>query len=344
MPRSSTSNLAASLRSIGIKLGLVLALASGGAATIRIFRGTSWLESFYLALVSLSTLGSRDVAQGPHERELMIFMIIYVILGLSTFAYLAADVGRFILSAEFRKHLERRRMDRNIASLKNHFIVCGLGLMGRAICDYLHHHNQAFVVIDTNDELLEETCKPLGWLYVVGDASSDQILKQAGIERARSLATVLPTDADNVYVILSARLLASKLQIVARASSDAAIEKMQRAGATRVISPLSSGAVKMARFMLSPSVENFLEITDKRSGDLELADIDIRADSRYLGMRLAETDFRERGVMVIGINRVNGEQLLPPPGSAVIEVGDSLFVFGSTAAVHKMIAEAGVNR
>ncbi len=327
------------LRSIAIKFGLLLGLAGGGACVIHWLKGASWLESLYLAFLTLSSLGSRDVAEGPHAEALMAFMIVYIVLGLSTFAYLAADVGRFILNAEFRKLIERHRMDRSIATLKNHFIVCGLGRMGTSICQYLHDRQQPFVVIDTDEDQLAEVCGSRGWLYEEGDATSDNVLRRAGILEARSLATVLPTDADNIYVVLSARLLSAKLQIVARASDESAIEKMQRAGATRVISPFSSGAVKMARFMLSPSIEDFLEITDKRGGELELADVQIRETSRYVGKKLADTDLRERGVMVIGIRRASGEKLLPPPGTAIIMVGDSLFAFGSSAAVNAMIGE-----
>ncbi len=327
------------LRSIAIKFGLLLGLAGGGACVIRWLRGSSWLESMYLAFITLSTLGSRDVAEGPHENALMVFMMVYVVLGLSAFAYLAADLGRLILNAEFRKLIERHRMDRSIATLKNHFIVCGLGRMGTSICQYLHDRQQPFVVIDTDEDQLAEVCGSRGWLYEEGDATSDNVLRRAGILEARSLATVLPTDADNIYVVLSARLLSAKLQIVARASDETAIEKMQRAGATRVISPFSSGAVKMARFMLSPSIEDFLEITDKRGGELELADVQIRETSRYVGKKLADTDLRDRGVMVIGIRRASGEKLLPPPGTAIILAGDSLFAFGSSAAVNAMIGE-----
>ena len=163
---------------------------------------------------------------------------------------------------------------------------------------------------------------------------------EAGIGHARSLATVLATDADNVYVVLSARMLASGLQIIARASDEKAVEKMQRAGATRVVSPFSTGAVKMARFMLTPTVEDFFEITDTRGHDLELADVQITENSPYVGKKLMETDLREKGVMVVGIRRANGERLMPPPGTAVLMPGDSLFAFGSSAAVNGMIGES----
>jgi voltage-gated potassium channel len=330
------------IRSLGIRVAILMGLAGFGACVIHWLRGSGWIESLYLAFITLSTLGSRDVAVGPHSDALMIFMMVYVVLGLSTFAFLAADIGRFILNTEFSKLIERHRMDRSIATLRNHFIVCGMGRMGTSICQYLSDRKQPFVVIDKDEALLQSYCGPRGWLYEVGDATSDADLRRAGIIEAKALATALQTDADNIYVVLSARLLSSKIQIVARASEESASEKMQRAGATRVISPFSSGAVKMARFMISPSVEDFLEITDKQGGELELADVQIRANSRYLGKKLADTDLRERGVMVIGIRRANGEKLLPPPGTAVILEGDSLFAFGSSAAVNAMIGDVSL--
>ena len=168
------------------------------------------------------------------------------------------------------------------------------------------------------------------------DATDDEVLTKAGIDRAQSLATVLPTDADNVYVVLSARLLSSSLQIVARAGEASAIQKLQRAGATRVISPFSSGAMKMARFMLNPSIEDFLEITDESGSDLELAEIQIQTDSQYIGKPLAKTDLREQGIMVIGIRRTSGKHIIAPEGTAIIEPGDSLFAFGNANSVNAL--------
>lgn len=230
-------------------------------------------------------------------------------------------------------------MQNEIAKLRDHFLICGVGRMGIAIAEHLAARNTPFVIIDDNEEHLESTCSARGWYGICGDATDDTVLTNAGIQRARGLATALPTDADNVYVVLSARMLCSDVQIIARASDDAAMKKLERAGATRVVSPFSSGAVKMARFMLNPSIEDFLEVADDRGRDLELADVQIGEASPLVGKRLADTDLRERGVMVIGIRRANGERLLPPSGSAVIQAGDSLFAFGSSEVVNAMIGE-----
>lgn len=316
--------------------GMLLGLTTVGTVGIHTLTGHSWLESAYLAVITITTVGSRDVPRDPPE---MLFIMAYLVCGLTVFTYGAFQLGQVIVNADIRKLLERRRMKQNINRLDRHFIVCGSGRMGAAICDYLSVRRQQFVVIDRDEETLEGLCKEKGWHFVHGDATDDDVLVAAGIKRARALTTVLPTDADNVYVVLSARMLSSDLQIIARASEDSAVQKLDRAGATRVISPFSSGAVKMARFMLNPSVEDFLEITDDMGNDLELADVQIDAGSPYVGKRLADTNLRNKGVMVIGIRRASGERLLPPPGSAVIEAGDSLFAFGSTAAVNAMIGE-----
>lgn len=230
-------------------------------------------------------------------------------------------------------------MNKEIGKLKGHHIVCGLGRMGSSICEYLHERKRPFVVIDLDAERLVHTCEGHGWLYLVGDATDDDVLLSAQIQTAQSLATVLATDADNLYVVLSARMLNADLQIIARASDENAVVKLQRAGATRIVSPFATGAVKMARFMLNPSVEDFLEIADSHGKELQLADIQIAPDSPYVGRSLMQTDFSQKGVMVIGIRRANGDRLMPPPGTAVIEAGDSLFAFGSAEAVSEMIGD-----
>ncbi len=319
---------------------LLLALIGVGTIGFHLTGDRPWLESVYLAVITLTTVGSRDGGQTPAA---MVFVMLYLVSGLSIFTYSAFQLGQFVINTEFRRMLERRRMERDIRKLEDHYIVCGMGRMGVTICEFLSQRRKPFVVIDTDAEHVEQVCRDRGWYAVEGDATDDSVLQAAGIERAQGLATVLATDADNVYVVLTARMLSTDLQIVARASDDKAVQKLERAGATRVISPFSSGAVKMARFMLSPSIEDFLEITDSGGSELELADIQIEAGSPYVGRQLMDTDLRDKGVMIIGIRRASGERLLPPSGSAVIHAGDSLFAFGSSDAVNSMIAARSSN-
>jgi voltage-gated potassium channel len=300
---------------------------------------TTWIDALFMTVTTMTTVGYGEIV--PLGQGGRLFVIFFLIAGFAIVSYGAIEIGQWLFSAEMRKFLEKRRMDHEIQKLHDHFIVCGFGRMGWTICEHLRDRNKPFVVIDTDETLLHAGCTGRNWRYVVGDASDDQVLTQAGITRAKALATVLPTDADNVYVALTARLLSSKLEIIARASDEEAALKLERAGANRVVSPYSTGAQKIARFMLNPNIEDFLEIADHRGQDLELADVQITADSPYIGKKLMETDLRDLGVMIVGIRRRNGERLMPPPGNATIEAGDCLFAFGSTTAVNRMIGESG---
>lgn len=230
-------------------------------------------------------------------------------------------------------------MEKDLSRLTNHFIVCGFGRMGETLCEYLDSRRQPFVVIDDNPEVFDDDAFRLKhWKYLCGDASQDDVLELAGVKNARGLTTVLPTDADNLYVVLSARLLCPKLQIVARASDDRASQKMTQAGATRVMNPLSSGAIRMARFMLSPSIENFVEVAESEGVDWEIADVQVPEKSALVGLRLSETGLRDSGIMLLGVRKVSGQKIFPPAGNMMIEAGDNLFAFGNSDGVAKLTA------
>lgn len=322
------------MRTMLTTIGLLVALTVIGTVGFRLTTESSWLNSVYMAIGTLTTLGSRDPATNTAST---IFVIAYMIAGLGIFTFSAFEFGSWVVSADFHKVLERRRMQKRISNLENHSIVCGQGRMGLAICEYLTDRGRSIVVVDHNEDRIAPVCREHGWPFIIGDATDDDVLKSAGVDRATSLTTVLATDADNLYVVLSARMLNPQIKIIARAVDEKAVEKLERAGATRVVSPFRTGAVKMARFMLNPSIEDFIEIADSRGNEIELADIQISADSVYVGRKLMETDLRDRGVMVIGIRRESGERLMPPPGDALIQAEDCLFVFGNADAVNGIL-------
>ena len=325
-----------SVRRIFIILGLLLCLTFIGTLGFRLIQGKPWIESAYMAVITLSTVGSRDAATNQTE---MLFVMGYLTFGLAVFTYSLFTLGQTIFDAKFHEVIRRRRMNQKIQDLSNHYIICGLGRMGKTICDFLSQRKKKFVVIDTNETKLNQICENKGWLYVEGDAMADENLLLAGIERAKALATVLPADSDNVLVTLSSKMLNPKLQVVSRAGSDNAVLKMERAGATRVISPYSSGAIKMARLLMSPALEDFLEIAIDDGSDWELAELQITEKSPYLNKQLKETNLAELGIMIIGIRRTNGEKLLPPPGTALLTEGDCLFAFGDVSAINTMIGD-----
>ncbi len=317
-------------------ISLLLLLAMIGMIGIRLITGDDWVECLFVAVITLTTVGYKEPA--GLETAGKLFIIVYLICGLGVFTYSITQLGQWFASGEAHKLRMRQRMNKSIKKLSKHYIICGLGRMGQVIAEYLEEHRKPFVIIDNDEQRIESLCKGRDWLYIVGDVTSDQTLIEAGVERAKSLATVLPTDASNLFVVLSARMLSSDLQIVSRASDGRVIDKLKQAGATRVVSPYSTGATKMARFLITPNVEDFLELAGSRGEGLEVADVQIDEKSAYIGKTLMETDFKEKGLVVIGIQRANGERLFPPTGNTEIKFGDSLFTFGSTDAVDTTIA------
>ena len=321
---------------------LLSSLTAIGTIGLRLITGAHWFDCLYMAVITLTTVGyGESIPLGTGGR---LFIIAYLMCGVGVFTFSIFTLGQWVVNARMQQLWQRRRMQQSIDRMEQHFIVCGVGRMGTTICEQLQQRKQPFVVIESSEPRAAAVCELRGWPCVIGDATDDQTLLKAGAQRARALASVLPTDADNVYVVLSARMLAADLQIIARASDEKAVEKLQRAGATRVVSPFASGAMKMARFMLTPSIEDFLDIADGEGHELELADIQIAGDSPYVGKTLAECDLRRMGVMVLGIRRASGERLMPPPGSTTILAGDSLFAFGSSQAVNEMLTERGSAR
>jgi voltage-gated potassium channel len=226
-----------------------------------------------------------------------------------------------------------------LKTMNNHLIVCGFGRMGRVLCRHLAEKGLPFVALDRNESALA-VARDKGWPWLVGDATDDASLAAAGIDRARGLAVVLDDDADNVYVVLSARLLSKRLQIIARASDDRSVSKLVKAGADRVVSLYEASATKVAQLMASPNLEDFMEIFTGGASELDLAEIRVSRGSPYAGCSLENTDLRARGVIVVGIRRGQGELLLPPPSSTTIEADDSLIAVGKAHAIAELVARA----
>jgi len=313
---------------------LLLAMLLVGAIGLQLLTGQPLVTCFYQAFVLLTTVGSEQPQ--PMTQPTMVFIMAYLSCGLGVFAYSAFQFGQILVNADIQAVLERRRMESQINKLEDHFVVCGFGKMGQELCDFLAQRGQTFVVIDEKSELFTSEIRQSGWLCVTGDATQDDVLLKAGIERARGLTTVLPTDADNLYVVLSARLLSTDLQIVARASDDRASQKMTQAGATRVINPLSSGAIRMGRFMLSPSLENFVEVAESEGVDWEIADVHVPENSPLVNQQLKDTSLRESGIMLLGVRRSSGQKFFPPPGDLTINASDNLFAFGSSESLSRL--------
>jgi voltage-gated potassium channel len=300
------------------------------------------LDAVYMTVTTLTTVGYGEVhSLKPSGR---IFTIILLLVGVLTFFYTVTELVRLVISGEIQELLGRRRMERNLANLKNHMIICGYGRMGRHVCGEFSRRGMPFVIIDRRPEVLRNFELPNG-IALEGDATTDAVLRHAGVERARALVTVAASDADNLFITLSARLLNDKLFIVARAEADLAEEKLLRAGASRVVTPYAIGGAKVAMAVLRPAVVDFIELaTGSEHLDLQIEETLIQPGSKLAGVTLLGSGLRQDlGVIVVAIKKENGHLVSNPPGDAVMTPGDTLIALGARQSLDQveMLASRG---
>jgi voltage-gated potassium channel len=267
------------------------------------------------------------------------FTIILIIGGVGTMLYALSTGARFMLEGELQEIYGRRRLEKKMKELKDHYIICGYGRMGKIIVKELKDERVKFVVIE-KDPVIHEKEEAF---VIAGDATQDEILKEVGIEKAKGLITVLSTDAENLYVVLSAKGLNPHLFIVARAGEEGSEQKLLRAGADRVISPYHIGGLRIAHTVLKPAVVDFIELATKSGNiDLQLEEITIPDLSDYSGLSLDQCGFgKELGVIIVGIKKPTGDMKFNPTYLTLIEPGDTLIALGEVSklkVLEEMIA------
>ncbi len=309
---------------IGVSAGLVVV---GTLGYYFLEKDWSLFDALYMTVTTLTTVGYGKASELDTRGK--VFTMLLLVGGVFTFFFTTTEILRVIVSGELRAFIGRQRMERNLAGLRNHLIICGLGRMGRSVCQQFSQRGMPFVIIDRNAELLAAFEMPNG-IALPGDATSDDILKTAGIERAKALVTVTAEDADNLYITMSARLLNPDLFIVSRAEGEQSEQKLKRAGANRVVSPYALSGFKMAQAVLQPNVVDFLELaTQTEHLDLQIEETVVDAGSRLAGSTLRESRLRlELGIIVVAIKKTSGHMLANPQGDAVMEVGDTLIALG----------------
>lgn len=301
-----------------------------GTLGLMLVEGWGFLDALYMAVITITTVGFHEVQ--PLSTAGRMFVLLYLVAGIGVFLYSAAQIGELIVRAELHQWLGKRRMDSALKSQKDHFIICGAGRMGWSVAKYLAEKNLRFVVVDRDEDVLRDA-QQAGWHWIEGDATDDRVLENAHIQQARGLAAILSSDADNLYVVMSARLLNSELQIISRATDEKAAQKMRKAGANRVISLFYTGAMKMAHLLTRPTLEDFFEIFTTQGGELDLAEIHVGATGPYVNLTLGETDFSRRGVIIVGIRRGDGQLILPAGSSTRIQPDDRLLALGNADAL-----------
>lgn len=315
--------------------GIVAIIIVVGAVGFHMIEGLSWLDSFYTAVQTVTTVGYGDIA--PQTRAGRAFATFLMLVGAGTVLYSLTVIAQAVMQSEMVEAFGVKRKMREMENLSGHYIVCGAGRVGRRIIRNLQHQNLEFVIIEKDEKKLAEVDGHL-LTTIVGDATSEENLVAAGVRRARGLASCLPEDADNVYVVLTARGLNSELHIVARAVEEQAEPTLIRAGASRVVAPTIIGSQSMARALLKPAVADFMESIVAETLDLVFEELTVNQNSPYAGRSLRDTNIMsELSLIVVAIRRKDGDLEFHPNGDTMIGEGDLLIVIGKAESVQALI-------
>ena len=292
-------------------------------------------DALYMAVITVTTVGFNEVRElsGPGR----LFTIVLVLGGVGVFSYSLTTLASHLITGELRDLLGYRRMERKIDGLSGHQIVCGFGRMGRRVAHELHRQKQSLVVLDQSADAVERAVGE-GHLALLGDARDDDVLRKAGIERAKGLVTSLDDDADNLMVVLSARALNDEVFIVSRLNKDHNESKLITAGAHRVISPYGLGGRRMAQLVVRPNVVEFLEIVmHDEELELWLEDLTIATDSRLDGVTVGDSRIQEdSGANVLAVRQRTGKMMVAPEPETVFQAGDILVALGTREQLTKL--------
>jgi voltage-gated potassium channel len=315
------------LRGPSLALVLLAVVLVGGTVGYVIIEGWGVWDSLYMTVTTVATVGYREVH--PLSWAGQAFTLLLVIGGVGTALYAFSTIAGVIVEGGWDRFLQQRRLIRMLNNLNNHFILCGYGRIGSIIADQFQRQATPFVIIDA-DPARVQSAQARGYAAILADASHDDTLMGAGIQRARGLVAAVGTDAENVYTILTARVLRPDLFVVGRAESEDSINKLRRAGADRVVSPYQIGATQMAQTALRPAVVDFVELaTSSENLELSIEQVTIGKDSTLANRSLIDANLRQRfGVIVVCIQRQDGKMEFNPASDAVMRAGDQLVVLG----------------
>ena len=318
----------------GIGAGILIVLVIVGTVGYMTLEGWSWLDALYMTVITFTTVGYQEVQ--PLSTAGRVFNIFLIVGGVAAMLYfLSALMSRIVEEKVFHAFVRRRRMRSALANMTHHYILCGFGRVGREVGRAFAAEGVDFIVIDASDHRIAEA-QELGYPYIQGNATEDDILRDAGIMRAQGLVAVTGNDSDNVYITLSARGLNDTLQVVARTGDIANADKLKRAGADKVISPLEIGGRRIAMSAIRPLAVDFVDsmfhAESENNERMQFAEIPIAAESPLAGATVGEV-IHHRAVEALALRRANGDISAIPQQNTVLDAGDTLFVIGVSDAV-----------
>jgi voltage-gated potassium channel len=314
---------------------LLVFTVTTGTVGFEVIEGWGFMDALYMTIITIASVGYHEIR--PLGETGRIFNMVLIFFGLGTTTYVAASVVQFMVEGRIRVIMGRRRLDRKIDRLNHHYIVCGYGRIGRILCQTLRQKPVDLVTIEKTPELIP-VLEQDKVLYVHGDATSEDILRRAGIERARGLVAVLANDTDNVFLVLTARQLAPHLMIIARASREESKTKLRAAGANIVESPYEMGAFRLAQRIMRPAVTSFLEFAFSQTRkDIQLEELAVSEASALAHVSLKDSGIRQKfNLIIIAIKKPDGTMLFNPSFEAVLAPGDTVIALGEVENLDKL--------
>lgn len=326
-------------RKLQLALLIMLIVVLGGVIGFSILEKMGPLDALYMTAITLSTVGFGEIV--PLHTGGRIFVIILIVIGVASATFTASTLGQLILEGQFRRLMGRRKMDSKIKKLSGHFIIAGFGRVGRQVAEEFSNRKVPFIVIEKNEDSLNQL-NATDYKYIAGEATEDDVLISARVKEAKVLVSTLPSEADNVYLALTARHINPDLYIIARADNPGGERKLRRAGANSVVSPHILGGMRMAMSSLRPNVVDFMQMTSLGDEGLGFEEISVPIGCRFGGKSLVESGIKSQyGVTVVGIKKPNKKMQINPAPSAIIEENDILVLVGSTEELERLTIEMG---
>ena len=327
------------MKTVARRLGLIAAAIAltlvVGTVGFTVIEGYAPFDAFYMTLITVSTVGYAEVHPLSHGGR--VFNSFVIFFGVTTMFFAIGAMTQSIIELELGEYFGKRRTRRMIDKLENHFIICGYGRVGRYAATELQRAAESFVIVDRNPERVEKAMLA-GMLAVAADSTRDETLRAVSVERARGLICALATDADNLFVILSAKNLNPRLFVATRAAEEEAESKLRHAGADAVFTPYTSAGYRLAQAVLRPHVFQFFDLATKNVGlDVDIEQVRVPELSGFVTRSLEQTQIRrDHGVIVLAIRKSDGRMLFNPPAETVIAGGDHLIVMGEPAGLRTL--------
>ena len=322
-------------KKLSISITLLIGILTCGTLGYYFFEAMTLFESFYMTLITISTVGFSEIKPlTPPGRIITIFIIV---TGISVGTYTIGMLVRILIEGELREMFGRKKLEKQISELKNHFIICGFGRIGKIVCQELHADNIDFIAIEQDASAVEELERK-GYPYLQMDATSEEALTRAGIMKAKGIVTAVQSDADNVFITLTAKGLRPDIFVLSRSSDEKNEDKLRRAGANRVVSPYLIGAGRMAQVLTRPTVVDFIDIATMNNNlGLMIEEARVGPNSGLIGKNLIDSNLRrDFGVIIVAIKKPSDEMIFNPTPEEKLDAGDVIVVLGKREDLHRM--------